>query len=295
VLVPGRDQSVHLPRDLGVTVAGPLPAGTELSLVYDPRLYTTNKRPTAVHEGNAVSVQSTSTGAGKITVTLKQSVPTGSLTIIAGQLSPNRYPYDIVRDLGTVEADKKTPGQGRSTPNKLVQKKPASVSGEPWGAECGALWDEVSWGDGNRYYRPLSASVRSTGPGPIPPGSTIRILCDQGIVPTMQVVGATDSAARQVLGSAKKVNISGVTGVEWRTKTEVPAGEQVLLRLESTVDVPPNDLDGVKHPTVDFIGPRNWLETQRTTFRESIHRMDITVNAEMREASGLNPVAGGKK
>lgn len=157
------------------------------------------------------------------------------------------------------------------------------------------LWDEISWGDGNRYYRLLSASVRSTGPGPIPPGSTIRVLCDPAIVPTMQVVGATNSAAQQVLGNSRRIHISGVTGVEWTTKTEVPAGDQVLLRLASTIDVPTKDLVGVKHPTVDFIGPRNWLETQRATFRESIHRADITVNAETREDSALTAAAGGKK
>lgn len=281
VLVPGHDQTVKLPRDLGITLRGPLPAGTDFSFTYDPRLYKTNSTALVTLDDKPLGneLYSVSYADGLATLILKQNLPDGALTIIAGHLSPSRYPYDIVRDLSPVLVTEHKKTKPKSAPAiNLGQNAQGQKSGEPWGAECGALWDPVAWGNNYRYYRPLSASIRSAGPGPVPAGSSIRICCDAQFVRELDIVKATDSAANHVAGKTKVVQLAGVSAIEWTLERDLAAGSQILLTVSSVIQVGEPDPVSVKHPTIDFLADINAFHTQRTTYRESIHRGDIVAS-----------------
>lgn len=285
VLVPGNDQSSSLPRDLGFTIDGPLPSGAEFNITYDSRIYMLRETIAAVHGGRDIGVQLSNPADGKITITTLEALPVGQLTVIAGQLSPKRYPHDILRDGGQVQLEARISGQKLGLQGVLPQDTNVIDAGEPWGAECGAQWEEISWQrDGEyRYYRPLSASVLSTGPGPIPAGSSIRVLCDARIVTSMKVKSASNSSSQPVEGSSTEINIPGITGFDWTMKSDVPAGDQISLTLESTIEIPNQDLEGAKCPNIDFISHDTGLDAQRNTYRESIRSKGIIVSAAMRQ------------
>lgn len=282
ILMPGTGRAVTLPRDLGVTVRGPLPAGTEIGIFYEPSMYELNTQARVAKGPKEMALKLTSVSPGRITITLLRPAPAGLLTLIAGHMTLSRYPHDIMRDARELEVvkDRKT---RRPEKTQGPSDSPGSVANlQPWGAECGALWEKVTWGSANHYYWPAQISVRSTGPGPIPAGSTVRIHCDPRILQTMNVRGAVDRGGSPVAGSTMGSLDGGARALAWTSGVLIPAGHQISLSIGAVVSLPPGDLETVKFPIVDFFGPEPALSAQRTTYLESIRRSDVVTNAESR-------------
>jgi len=99
----------------------------------------------------------------------------------------------------------------------------------------------------------------------------------------MKVKSASNSSSQPVEGSSTEINIPGITGFDWTMKSDVPAGDQISLTLESTIEIPNQDLEGAKCPNIDFISHDTGLDAQRNTYRESIRSKGIIVSAAMRQ------------
>ncbi|EFC86320.1 hypothetical protein [Parafrankia sp. EUN1f] len=288
ILVPGASQAVEVPYDLGVTISGGaagLASGSVLTFEFDPRVYDLTPQATATNGTAALAATGqpatvdTKTGMITATVTLSDAIPAGgTATVIVGHLRPRRYPYDIVRGFDQPEAAV-TDHRTKERRSRGLSGRPKTPANEqPWGFEAGVLWQPITWGSGFRSYCAREASVRSTGPGPVPAGYRVRIVADPAVVRSVRVLGAFDGAA--VAGSAADLALPGIRGVEWTARSPLAAGRRVRLALAVTVATPRGDLKSIKHPTVELIGPEAHRGAQRTTYLESVVRDDSIYDAE---------------
>lgn len=266
LLTPGGAGDRDVPRSLAVVVDDPLPVGARVELSYDPDLYALLPRP-LVHSGDEdVEVDYDAPTPGRVLVTLRRAT-TSPTTVIAGGLVPARYPHDIRRDVRGTEV-------GGGAPRRRLDRA-ASTAGEPWGAEGGVLWEAVEWGDGYRYFVPVSASFVAVGPGPVPAGCRLTVRADARVLTRASVVRSVDAAGRPVRGTFSSGSGGGVTELTWRAAAPVPAGDRVVLELRTSVTTPRGPLPDVSLPVIDIVAPGAGAAMQRQTRLTSLTRRDV--------------------
>ncbi|OAA19741.1 hypothetical protein UG55_108636 [Frankia sp. EI5c] len=105
-------------------------------------------------------------------------------------------------------------------------------------------------------------------------------MADPAVVRSVRVLEALEVGGKAIGGSAADLTVPGARGVEWTAKSPLAAGRQLSLHLAVTVATPGGELTGVRHPTVELIGPDAHRGAQRTTYLESVVRDDSIYDAE---------------
>ncbi|WP_030911860.1 hypothetical protein [Streptomyces sp. NRRL F-5126] len=288
VVLPGVGvQPAAFPRQLAVQVqhAGTgLPAGTQVAITYDPRLYA--PLPTAMvtsgrHRLPATSKTTTDprTTLATCTVTLTDALPAGSEpVVVVGTANPALYPLDlVVAPAGATAAvgrENRKPTGRRS----LKSHRPKAFGGvaTPWGIEVSGVWERYEWADGKRwYYYPARVTLHNVGPGTAPAAAAISVALDPRIVRDVRITGARldhkahDAGVRQL--SSRRT--ASLFETHWTTRVRLKAGERLDLAVKVTTHRPARDLPTIKHPAVTLIDTGNHV-TQRRTGLPSLSRTD---------------------
>jgi hypothetical protein len=288
VVLPGVGvQPAAFPRQLAVQVqhAGTdLPAGIEVAITYDPRLY--SPLPTAMVTTGRHRVHTTSktttdpkTTLATCTVTLTEALPAGSEpVVVVGTAFPVLYPLDlVVAPAGATAAvgRKNTKPTGR---HSLQPRRPAAFGGvaTPWGIEVSGVWERYEWADGKRwYYYPARITLHNVGPGTAPAAAAFSVALDPQVVRDVRITGAQlnhkahDAGVRQLASS----RTASLFETRWSTRVRLKAGDQLDLAVKVTTHKPARDLPTIKHPTVGLIDTGNHV-TQRQTGLTSLSRID---------------------
>ncbi|MFG1778878.1 hypothetical protein ACGFIR_00895 [Micromonospora sp. NPDC049051] len=270
------------PRQLAVKVVRktPLPAGTRITVTFDPRVYAPAQPAVMTLDGRVVAAGSTTstdpaTGLRSCVVELTETVPAaGDLVAVMGTAHPLRYPQDLVRD--PAEASAKL---GSSSRRSLQPARPSSFGGpaRPWGIELSGAWGRKTWGDGDRfrYDYPVRVTLRGVGPGRSPSSTVFGISVDPQVVADIQVasVRLNDRSRPGAVRPQATTRHSSVYHVAWRAA--VPLGPDDVLDVVFRVSTltPAGALSTIKHPVVELISTAAGA-AQRRTGRESLTRSD---------------------
>ncbi|MET8814652.1 hypothetical protein ABZW47_21895 [Streptomyces sp. NPDC004549] len=280
-------QPAAFPRQLAVQVrhAGTdLPAGTQVAVAYDPRLY--SPLPGAVATAGDRRVRATSavttdpkTALTTCTVTFTEALPAGSEpVVVVGTAFPVLYPRDLV--VGPVDASAAV-GHRHGKPRgrrSLQPGRPHSFGGvaTPWGLEVSGVWNRHAWANGKRwYYYPARITLDSVGPGTAPMPASFSVALDPQVVSDVKIVSARlnnkayDAGARLL----SVTRTATLFETRWTTRARLKSGDRLDLGLEVRTRKPSGDLPTVKHPTVALIDMGNHV-TQRQTGRTSMSRSD---------------------
>lgn len=280
-------QRAAFPRQLAVQVqhAGTdLPAGTQVAISYDPRLYSPLPAAVATTSTHRLHTTSTITTDPKTslttcTVTLAEALPAGSdPVVVVGTAFPVLYPHDLVA--GPTEATAAVghknvkPGGRRS----LQPSRPHTFGGvaTPWGPEVSGVWNRCEWADGKRwYYYPEQITLSSVGPGTTPVAASFSVALDPQVVSDVRIVSArlnhkVHDAGVRLLSDTRTASLFET---HWTTRVKLKSGDRLDLGLEVKTRKLTGDLPTVKHPTVEFINMGNHI-TQRQTGRTSMSRSD---------------------
>jgi hypothetical protein len=280
-------QPAAFPRQLAVQVQHPttdLPAGTEVAVTYDPRLYSPLPAAAATIGGRLLRTSSTittdpRTTLATCTVTLAEPVAAGSEpVVVVGTAYPVLYPRDLVvgpADATAAVGRKNVRPTGRRS---LQPHRPSTFGGvaTPWGLEVSAVWNRYEWADGKRwYYYPAQITLQSVGPGSTPAAVSFSIALDPQVVGDVRVTTtwlnhkAHDAGVR--LLSDKRT--SSLYETRWTTAVKLKAGDRLDLGLKVGTRKPPRDLPTIKHPLLGLIDMGSHT-TQRQTGRNSTSRSD---------------------
>ncbi|MGY9065128.1 hypothetical protein [Streptomyces sp. CAS3] len=288
VVLPGAGvQPAAFPRQLAVQVqhaGADLPAGTEVAVTYDPRLY--SPLPAAVATVGDRRLRTTSaittdarTTLVTCTVTLTETVAAGGdPVVVVGTAYPVLYPRDLV--IGPADA---TAAVGRenvkpSGRRSLQPRRPSAFGGAatPWGLEVSGVWSRYEWANGKRwYYYPAQVTLQSVGPGPAPEAVSFSIALDPQVVRDVRVTTArlnhkAHDAGVRLLSHRLTASLFET---RWSTRVKLKSGDRLDLGLEVRTRRPASDLRTIKHPLVGLIGMGNHI-TQRRTGRNSMSRTD---------------------
>jgi hypothetical protein len=280
-------QPAAFPRQLAVRVQHTgvdLPAGTEVALTYDPRLYSPLPAAVATVGERRLRTTSTVTTDAKTTlatctVTLAEAVAAGSdPVVVVGTAYPVLYPRDLV--VGPADA---TAAVGRKnvkpSGRKSLQPHRPGTFGDvttPWGLEVSGVWDRCEWANGKRwYYFPVQITLQSVGPGPVPTAASFSVALDPQVVRDVSVTSArlnhkAHKAGVRLLSSTRTASLFET---RWSTAVKLGSGDRLDLGLEVRTDRPTGDLRTIKHPTVGLIGTGDAV-AQRQTGRTAMSRTD---------------------
>jgi hypothetical protein len=288
VVLPGVGvQPAAFPRQLAVQVqhAGTdLPAGTEVAVTYDPRLYSPLPAAAATVGGRRLRTTSTITTDPKTTlatctVTLAEAVAAGSEpVVVVGTAYPMLYPRDLVvgpADATAVVGRKNVKQNGRRS---LQPRRPSTFGGvaTPWGLEVSGVWNRYEWANGKRwYYYPVRITLHSVGPGPAPAAVSFSVALDPQVVGDVRITTArlnhkVHDAGVRLLSDTRT---SSLFETRWTTAVKLKSGDRLDLGLKVTTRKPTGDLPTIKHPTVGLIDMGEHV-TQRQTGLNSISRSD---------------------
>lgn len=277
------------PRQLAVQVQHvdtDLPAGTQVAISYEPRIY--SPLPSAVATVGTRRLRTTSAVATDprtlvttCTITLAEALPAGSNpVVVVGTAFPVLYPHDLVA--GPAEAtaavghkDAKPGGRRNLRPGR-----PQAFGGvaTPWGLEVSGVWNRHEWADGTRwYYFPARITLSSVGPGTTPVAASFSVALDPQVVADVRIVGArlndkTYDAGVRLLSDTRTASLFET---RWATRAKLKAGDRLDLELKVRTRTLKGDLPTVKHPTVNLIDMGNHV-TQRQTGRTTMSRRDST-------------------
>ncbi|MFF5367202.1 hypothetical protein [Streptomyces sp. NPDC013187] len=280
-------QPAAFPRQLAVQVrhAGTdLPAGTQVTISYDPRLY--SPLPAAVATVGDRRLRSTSTittdsktSVTACTVTLTEDLPAGSdPVVVVGTAFPVLYPYDLVAGPTGASAavhHKNVRPAGRRS---LQPGRPHAFGAvaTPWGLEVSGVWNRYEWANGKRwYYYPARITLSGVGPGTAPVAASFSVALDPQVVSDVRIVGArlngkAHDAGVRLLSDTRTASLFET---RWTTRVKLRSGDRLDLGLEVKTRKPSGDLPSVKHPTVGLIDMGNHI-TQRQTGLTSMSRSD---------------------
>ncbi|MEW1773113.1 hypothetical protein [Streptomyces sp. NPDC086777] len=280
-------QPAAFPRQLAVRVQHTdvaLPAGTEVAVTYDPRLYSPLPAAVATVDDRRLRTTSTittdpRTTLATCTVTLSETVAAGSdPVVVVGTAYPVLYPHDLVvgpADATAAVSRKNAKASGRRS---LQPRRPSTFGGvaTPWGLEVSGVWGRHEWANGKRwYYYPIQVTVHSVGPGPAPAAVSFSVALDPQIVSDVKVATAQlnhkvhDAGVRLLA----RTRTASLFETHWSTTVKLKSGDRLDLGLEVTTRKPAGDLSTIKHPLVGLIGMGNHV-TQRQTGRNSMSRTD---------------------
>ncbi|MFK0159252.1 hypothetical protein ACIQVL_45295 [Streptomyces sp. NPDC090499] len=280
-------QPAAFPRQLAVQVkhaGADLPAGTEVALTYDPRLYSPLPAAVATVGDRLLSTTSSTTtnprtALATCTVTLTEPVAAGSdPVVVVGTAYPVLYPRDLVvgpADATAAVGRKNVKPSGRLS---LRPRRPGTFGGvaTPWGLEVSGVWTRYEWANGKRwYYFPVQITLQSVGPGPVPAVAAFSIALDPQVVRDVSVTTArlnhrTHDAGIRLLSQTRTASL---IETRWSTRTKLKPGERLDLGLEVRTRRPRGDLPTIKHPSVGLIDMGNHV-TQRQTGQTSMSRTD---------------------
>ncbi|MFI6549001.1 hypothetical protein ACIBO9_37725 [Streptomyces prunicolor] len=288
VVLPGVGvQPAAFPRQLAVQVqhAGTdLPAGTEVAVTYDPRLY--SPLPAAVATVGKQRLHTTSTittdprtTLATCTVTLAEAVAAGSdPVVVVGTAYPVLYPRDLV--VGPADA---TAALGRknvkpSGRRSLQPHRPSTFGGvaTPWGVEVSGVWSRYEWENGKRwYYFPVRVTLHSVGPGPAPAAASFSVALDPQVVRDVSITTArlnhkVHDAGVRLLSHERTASLFET---RWSTTVKLKSGDRLDLGLEVRTRKLTGDLQTIKHPSVGLIGMGDHA-TQRQTGQNLMSRTD---------------------
>ncbi len=289
VLAKVGTEPAAFPRQLAVQVqhsGTDLPAGTQVAISYDPRVYA--PLPSAVATVGTRRLRTTSTIATDpktlvttCTITLAEALPAGSdPVVVVGTASPVLYPRDLVAgpaDATAAVGHKDTKPGGRRS---LRPSRPHAFGGvaTPWGLEVSGVWNRYEWADGKRwYYYPTRITLSSVGPGTTPVAASFSVALDPQVVSDVEIVGARLNDKRHDAGVRllSDTRTASLFETRWVTRVKLKAGDRLDLELEVKTRRPTGDLPTVKHPTVNLIDMGNHV-SQRLTGRTTMSRSDST-------------------
>ncbi len=256
-----------LPRHLAVRVhhqGVDLPAGTQVKVAFDERLYAAMASPLLTLGGRRVpatagTAQDPATGQTVCTLTLREPVPagaagTGDLIALLGTANAHLYPRDLVVAPAAAVAD--IAATGRTAHRSLKPARPSSFGGAatPWGVEVSAGWERLTWGPDGRYwyYYPVVVSVTGAGPGRTP-GAEFTVTVDPQVVTEIGVASARlndDPYATSKISRAERSTTGTLRRVRWRTRARLDAGDRLDVTLRVTTRTPAGALETITHPVV---------------------------------------------
>ena len=142
-----------------------------------------------------------------------------------------------------------------------------SSTGTAWGAEVDVAWgrmSEIAGGSGSAYAYPSAVRLRSTGPGPIPVGTTVNVLADANLIEALALGDSPDGE-----NSGVRVLTSG--GGEMVLEVSQPLGEGIDTNLSiiATVASNPRIDDAITYGRVWVTSTPETKPMQRQTRRES--------------------------
>lgn len=272
-ILPGEGQPIlYAPQGLGYEIKGSIPAGTAVQIQFDERMY-------RICDTQVIKTNLENLGHKNVNIShteqllslryTENTVASGE-SIIVGKVRTNNYPYDLVGNphLGNVGSIGKT---AASIKKKTLKHEFKDTPFSTWGVEVGVMWrtlpgrpEEV-----DEYRVPLAISLRSVGPGPIPPGGYIEIRTDPRIVGNIKP--KVTAGPRALLGGpAENFSTSSCTGLRWRIRKEIPAGTVAMMKVDCDFNNYGHQPADAKITTIDFIADEKYSASQRTTGRESL-------------------------
>ncbi|MFK0169648.1 hypothetical protein ACIQU5_12655 [Streptomyces sp. NPDC090306] len=289
VLAKVGTEPAAFPRQLAVQVRHvdtDLPAGTQVAISYEPRIY--SPLPSAVATVGTRRLRTTSTVATDpktllttCTVTLAEALPAGSdPVVVVGTAFPVLYPYDLVAGPADTDAAVAHKGAKPGGRRSLRPGRPESFGGvaTPWGLEVSGVWNRHEWAGGKRwYYYPARITLSSVGPGTTPVPAAFSVALDPQVVSDVRIVGArlNDKAYDAGVRLLSDTRTASLFETRWATRAKLRAGDRLDLDVKVTTRKVTGDLPTVKHPTVNLIETGNHV-TQRQTGRTTMSRSDST-------------------
>ncbi|MFD5160924.1 hypothetical protein ACFWMJ_23075 [Streptomyces hawaiiensis] len=275
------------PRQLAVQVkhaGADLPAGTEVAISYDPRLYSPLPAAVATVGDRRLRATSTITTDSKTsvtacTVTLTEALPAGSdPVVVVGTAFPVLYPYDLVAEPAGATAAVHHKNVRPTDRRSLQPGRPHAFGGvaTPWGLEVSGVWNRYEWANSKRwYYYPARITLNSVGPGTAPVAASFSVALDPQVVSGVRIVsarlnGKAHDAGVRLLSDTRTASLFET---RWTTRVKLKSGDRLDLGLEVKTRKPSGDLPTVKHPTVGLIDMGNHI-TQRQTGLTSMSRSD---------------------
>lgn len=282
-------QPAAFPRQLAVQVRHSdtdLPAGTQVAISYDPRVYA--PLPNAVATAGTRRLRTTSTIATDpetlvttCTITLAEALPAGSdPVVVVGTAFPVLYPRDLIAgpaDATAAVGHKDTKPGGRRS---LRPGRPHAFGGvaTPWGLEVSGVWNRYEWADGKRwYYYPTRITLSSVGPSAAPVAASFSVALDPQVVSDVEIVGArlNDKGHDAGVRLLSETRTESLFESRWVTRVKLKAGSRLDLDLKVRTRGLTGDLPTVKHPTVNLIDMGDHV-SQRLTGRTTMSRSDST-------------------
>ncbi|MBT8226913.1 MAG: hypothetical protein HKP61_10755 [Dactylosporangium sp.] len=293
VAVLSRDRAAPAacPRQLAVRVVNDglaLPAGTQVTVTFDQRLFAATDPAFVTLGGRRVAATSSTarnpaTGATTCVVTLNEEVParsaaTGDLVALLGIAHPRLYPYDLVAQpagaVAEMAATPRTPGAHRD----LRPARPPAFGGPvtPWGVDLAGGWSRQTWGADDRYWYhyPVRVSIRGVGPARTP-AVALLVAVDPRVVREITVASARLNDKPYPTGKIRPAGTSRTGGVhqaQWRTGVRLDPGDVLDLGLRVATLTPAGALETIKHPLVATAMGRD--TAQRRTGLDAVTRLD---------------------
>lgn len=271
-----------VPRQLAVRVgtAAALPAGTQLKLTFDDRIYAPVDPPVVTLGGRPVAIDAARNG-NLCTITLREPVPAGadSLVAVAGTAKQVSYPYDLVREPVAQGAEVPATAHTARSSHALHArgKAPAHGTTMPWGIELSGGWARQTWGPSQEfsYYRPVLAALRSVGPGPTPARVGFTVSVDPRLVRTvrpgdLRLNGKPVHSRVTLLGEHRD---DTVYETRWLLPARLKAGDVFDVLLDATLAAPAGALTTIRHPVLS-LSSLGTSTTRRDTGLNSLTRQD---------------------
>ncbi len=281
--VNARDaSSVRMPIELGALISvrrGSIAAGSTMTLEWDARLYTVAQTIALLGGDETVVAEAAwptidkATHRASMSIVVPESLAAGrDYSLVAGTLTPGRYPDDLVTDPVPFTVRVSEPGARDAA--VTVLSRPASRTTAPWGVKLGAAWQQAGWDEKYAALYPSLVTALAVGPGQIPAGSRIRIMLDPQVFTSVSAVGAFNSSGQMVPGRARTSSQSGKPTATWTATAPIAAGERISVRLNATARPLIGGLAWLEPPLVQFVAPRRSNDAQRVTGQESLTRAD---------------------
>lgn len=288
--MPGAEDTLRVPRHLALEVVSgdAVPAGTEIEVRFDPRLFHALEQPfvlTAEGAGALEVRRGPADSPGRITVALPRSLKgrtsssgPAAVLVLASANAP--YPGDLVRAPAASAASLRSRGRTVSTGSAAPLAQPR-VGGapRPWGVDLSGTWRPVAWGPDGRWHTsvPGSVCVRSTGPGPLATLPALEITLDRRVVRSVEISSVRLNGERVTdLGRLRSHTLGNSLRVAWQGEHRLRANDLLECDLDVACVTPSGPLPGFFHPVVAWAGHPS-AAGQRLTMREEWMRQDCVV------------------
>ncbi|GAB3616682.1 hypothetical protein GCM10027416_12390 [Okibacterium endophyticum] len=146
-------------------------------------------------------------------------------------------------------------------------------SGQGWGAEIQVAWGRISsiaGTTGSAYAHPASLQLRSVGPGPVPAGTSIRVVVDANVISSVAPSSVvTRDDGEPSLWHFSPENSSMQSGGLLTLDSLIPANQIVDVILESVATGSPRVTDAITYARVTLIPSAASTGMQRVTQTET--------------------------